>query len=166
MRERAGHEAGAAWALGPGRPHWLTAGSTDPALNSFLSPARGWGPCFQQLASPPRQWHGFKGMKSPSGNEMMWILAQLRSRGFSSLVCWASLGKAQPHPETLSHAGVVVRPSTCTLLREFWTCVHGGSTGQLPHGPAPSSAGCHPQLMSAERIPQAFCRAQTFPFPD
>ena len=33
--------------------HWRTAGSTGPTLNSFLSCALGWGPCFQQLVSTP-----------------------------------------------------------------------------------------------------------------
>lgn len=85
--------------------HWRTAGSTGPTLNSFLSCALGWGPCFQQLVStpPPTTVAGFKDMKSQSGSEMMWFLAQLRSRGFSSRICWATPGKAQPHPETLSH---------------------------------------------------------------
>lgn len=91
---------------------WQTAGSTDPTLNSFLSRALGWGPCFQQLPPPPTTVAGFKDMKSQSGSEMMWLLARLRKRGLSSRMCWATPGKAQPHPRLSATVAVGLRPPT------------------------------------------------------
>lgn len=86
-----------------------------------MSRALGWGPCFQQLASPATGAR-FKDMKSQSGNEVMWTLAQLGTCGLPLRVCWATAGETQPPSETLGHAGVGVGPSTWTIVVEFWTC--------------------------------------------